>query len=120
MGWLFSSQSHGKYIKQGKHDACNDDRTKIAALFYRVNESRGVFRLDHRARKHFLPEPSQNRAPERRPSQRHDTESGEVHPDDAGGNGNQMSYHWQKPRKKNASRFVPVNPSFSALQLVLA
>src|SRR5947199_10426286 len=99
MGSLFSSQSHGKYIKQGKHDARNDDRTKIAALFNRVNESRGVFRLDHRARKHFLPVPNQNRAPERRPSQRNDTERGKVNTDHPDWKGTQMTYHWQKHSK---------------------
>ena len=117
---LFVRQSYNDDIETSDHDACDYDRVKVAALFYRLHQSGRVLRLDHRARKHFLPEPSQNRAPERRPSQSHYAECGEVHPNDSSRNRNDMTDNWQKPRKENAACFVPVNPLFSPLEFPLA
>jgi len=83
--FVFTGQTDHQQIKNGEHDACNHDRVKITALLDGFDQSCCVFRLDHRARKHFLAEPSQNRTPERRPSQRHYAECGEVHPNDPAG-----------------------------------
>src|SRR6266481_3171879 len=117
---LFVRQSYNHDIQTSDHDACDHDRVKVAALFYRLDQSRRIFRLDHRAGKHFLAEPSQNRTPERRPSQSHHAECSEVHPNDSSRNRNDMTDDWQKPRKENAACFVPVNPLFSPLQFPLA
>src|SRR5206468_7438804 len=117
---LFVRQSYNDDIETSDHDACDHDRVKVAALFYRLHQSGRIFRLDHCARKHFLAEPSQNRTPERRPSQSHYAECSEVHPNDSSRNRNDMTDNWQKPGKENAACFVPVNPLFSPLEFPLA
>src|SRR5437867_3040565 len=90
---LFVRQSYNDDIETSDHDACDHDRVKVAALFYRLHQSGRIFRLDHRAGKHFLAEPSQNRTPERRPSQSHYAECTEVHPNECSRRNNNLAGH---------------------------
>ena len=91
---LSTCQADDQEIKPGDHHARDHDRVKITALLYRIDQSRGVFRLDHRARQHFLAEPRENTTPQRRPSQSHHAECGEVHPNDSSRNRNDMPDDW--------------------------
>src|SRR5262245_60520034 len=87
---------------------------------YGFDQSRRIFRLDHFTGQNFLTKPRQDRTPQRRPGQGHYGEGGEIHPNDSSWNGNDMADHRQKARKKNAPCFVATNPSFGALEFILA
>ena len=112
---LFICQTDHQQIKNGDHDACDHDRVKMTALLYGFDQGRRIFRLDHFTRQHFLAKPRQDRTPQRRPSQGHYAECGEIHPNDSSRNRNDMADHWQKARKENAPCFVTTNPVFGPL-----
>src|SRR5438128_9514485 len=68
----------------------------------------------------FVAEVSQDRAPKRRPCNRHETENSKVHSNNPGRNRDQMANDRKQPRKENTTNFVASEPALGAFQFLFA
>src|SRR4030095_16248409 len=68
----------------------------------------------------FVAQIGQNGTPNRRADNGDNAKYPEIHPNNPGGNRNQMANYWQEAREEYAACFITLEPNFGAVQFVAA